>query len=476
MANWLSKIVRPLIGKAAEGQPREGPWLLPISGGWLPAGVGSNWNWWQLGYDVESFSPSALVEACVSAYSQTVAMCPGDHWLSDDHGGRDRVTTSALCRILRQPNGYQSISDFMLNAVRSLYIDGNAYALAERNSRFEVSALHLMNSRNSMPMVSETGEVVYQLGGNIVVDSLIGDQLFVPARDVLHIKLHSNMARNILLGESPLVAVARDLALTDRMVAQQLAFYSNQARPGVTLSTDMVLTKEQVEIVRQRWDEQSKGLGSGGTPILTQGLKPVAVPQQTAEDMQLANVLKLADQRIALAFRIPLAILGLGGTGAATEDLMRQWIASGLGFCLNHVEETIGLFFGLKGQPDEYIEFDTRALLRSAFTTRVEGYVRGVQGGIFSPNEARAEFEMPAVEAGDEPRVQQQVVPLSAANAIPAAPPAPGAPPAAGQPAPEIVPAGSPPSPDQKGIPNAEVIERGLRFFRASQSSTFNTF
>jgi hypothetical protein len=55
--------------------------------------------------------------------------------------------------------------------------------------------------------------------------------------------------------------------------------------------------------------------------------------------------------------------------------------------------------------------------------------VRGVRGGVFSPNEARAEEDLPAVEYGDEPRVQMQVVPLSAAGSIPSAP-GPEAPPA----------------------------------------------
>ena len=168
-----------------------------------------------------------------------------------------------------------------------------------------------------------------------------------------------------------------------------------------------------------------------------------------------------------MAFRVPLQILGVGAPAGSTEVLMQQWIASGLGFCLNHIEECIGNFFNLDGQPDEYVEFDTRALLRSAFAQRVEGYTRGVQGGIFSPNEARAEFEMPAVEAGDEPRVQQQVVPLSAANAIPAMPAAPGAPPAAGQPA---VTKPSAASSDQKGISNAELVERSLTAFFDSQT------
>jgi HK97 family phage portal protein len=470
MANWLTKIAKPFIGKATEGQPRDGPWLLPVTGGWLPATVGDKWNWWQLGYNVESFAPSAVVEACVSAYSQTVAMCPGDHWLADGKGGRERITTSDLHRILRQPNDYQSISDFLLNAVRSLYLTGNAYALAERNSRFEVDSLHLLDARYSMPMLAETGDIFYQTGGNQIVDKLFGDQLFIPARDILHIKLQVNMARNILLGESPLVALAREVALSDAVAQQQLNFYMNQARPSTVLSTDMVLTKEQVEIIRQRWDEQAKGMGSGGTPILTQGLKPVSMPTMTAEEQQLANILKLSQERISMAFRVPLQILGVGAPAGSTEVLMQQWIASGLGFCLNHIEECIGNFFNLDGQPDEYVEFDTRALLRSAFAQRVEGYTRGVQGGIFSPNEARAEFEMPAVEAGDEPRVQQQVVPLSAANAIPPAPPAPGAPPAEGQPA---VTKPTPAASDQKGMPDVghPDLESVLRNFHSSHAS-----
>ena len=68
---------------------------------------------------------------------------------------------------------------------------------------------------------------------------------------------------------------------------------------------------------------------------------------------------------------------------------MQSWIASGLGFALNHIEEAFGVLFELKGQPDEYVEFDTAALLRSAQKERIEALARGVQGGIFAPNEAR---------------------------------------------------------------------------------------
>ena len=112
----LARIVAPLV-RAAEGAFRPGPYPLPITGGWLPDGAPT--NFWQCGIDpVGGFSRSAMVEACVSAYSQTVAMCSGDHWRLNGKGGRDRVKNSALSRILRRPNSYQSSSDFLLNATR----------------------------------------------------------------------------------------------------------------------------------------------------------------------------------------------------------------------------------------------------------------------------------------------------------------------------------------------------------------------
>ncbi|HEU0113921.1 MAG TPA: phage portal protein, partial [Thermomicrobiales bacterium] len=205
----LARVVRPLA-RAGEGEYRPGPWYLPITGGWLPAGVGDSINWWQNGYSVIGGSgQSAMVEACVSAYAQTVAMCPGDHWRLNADDGRERVTTSALSRILRHPNDYQSISDFLLNATRWLYLEGNAYALALRNDRFEVAELHLMNSNESFPRVAYNGEIFYDLKGNDVIDRRLGkfETLIVPARDVLHIRLHTNRRfPRPIVGESPILA------------------------------------------------------------------------------------------------------------------------------------------------------------------------------------------------------------------------------------------------------------------------------
>lgn len=411
--------------RATEGEFRPGPYLL--SDGWLSATAGRLMNWWQSGYSLNPYGESsAMVEACVSAYAQTVAMCPGDHWRKLANGGRERVSSSALSRIMRKPNDYQSISDFLLNLVRRLYLDGNAYAYAVRNNRGEIVELHLM--RTGQAMVATDGTIFYALGGNEIAEYRFDFGTPVPARDVLHVRLHTT--RHPLKGESPILSTILDRAMAGAALNQQVSFYLNQARPSFMLETDEKLTKEQTDALRARWNEQTQGENAGGTPILTWGLKakPVAT---SAHDAQLAEMLKMSDQNVALAFRMPLQVLGVGGSPfASTEALMQSWIATGLGFALNHVEEAFGQLFGLKGVPDEYLELDTKALLRSAYKDRIEGLARGVISGIYSPDEARSEEDLPRVEGGHGamPRVQQQVVPLSYGTAM--QPPAPKAEPA----------------------------------------------
>src|SRR6516165_4255329 len=292
------------IARAVEGAFRPGPYYLPYSGGWLPEGAST--NFWQLGQNVLPLGTrSAVVEGCVGAYSQTVAMCPGDHWRMNGKGGRERVKNSALARLLRYRNDYQTISDFLLNTVRSLYLTGNAYALCLRNDRFEIDEWHLMKPEQSFPRLAANGEVFYQLHGNDVITARLGEAtLLVPARDVLHIKLHTERQRYPvpLIGESPILAAYGDIGVGNAIARQQQSFYMNEARPSAVLSTDLTLDKDQVQALRDRWNDQAKGLHQGGTPILTAGLKvqPWAVG---GKDAATAEILKLTNEHIALAFR-----------------------------------------------------------------------------------------------------------------------------------------------------------------------------
>jgi HK97 family phage portal protein len=431
----LSNAIVPQKAKSAEGAYRPGPYLL--DGGWLSAKAGKLWNFWQSGYSLQPYGAgNAMCEACVSAYSQTVAMCPGDHWWGLDDGGRERVTNSALYRILKSPNDYQSISDLLLNLTRRLYEKGEAFGLAIRNDRNEIDELHWM--RNGYVRIAEDGSIFYDLSGNEIVERRFDLSAPIPARDVLHIRLHT--PRHPLKGESPILATMLDLALSGAALNQQIAFYLNQARPSFMLETDQKLTRPEAEEARARWEAQTQGENAGGTPILSWGLKAKEVTK-TAKDGELADMMKMSDQNVALAYRVPLQVFGIGGTPfASTEALMSSWRAMGLGFALNHIEEAFGKLFRLKGFPDEYLELDTKALLRSNFKEQIEALSKSVLSGIHSSDDARNEIDLPVTPGGygKMPRVQQQVVPLSYGAAMkppkqatekpPAAAPAPADP------------------------------------------------
>jgi HK97 family phage portal protein len=375
-------------------------------------------NFWQTGYNVMSGGENTIVEACVWAYIRAIAQLPGYHRRRNPDDGVTTVTTTALSRLLRFPNIYETRSDFLTHTVRSLLYDGNAYWLAwPRNERNEPTALHWLNARSVRPYVAENGEIFYSVGDNPVIQNDLERDLrerwLVPQRDVLHIKLAT--PRDPLVGETWLTSLAFDLANRGAMNMNIQAFYQNMSRPSGVLSTEQILTGTQVEELRKRWKDQSTGMNSGGVPILTAGLKWQSV-SLNANDSQLLEALKMNDRTIAGVFGVPGILIGLQDqtAWASTEALMNYWLSNGLGYLLDHIEVAIDQFFALPA--NEYTEYDTDALLRTAYKDRVEALKSGVTGGIYSPNEARAREGLSSKKGGDEPRVQQQQVPLSFAQ------------------------------------------------------------
>jgi HK97 family phage portal protein len=342
-----------------------------------------------------------------------------------ENNGTRRITTSALSRILRNPNYYQHGSDFKLNLVFSLLSTGNAYAFAIRNDRSEVDSLHLMPSYGTQPFIDPDDQAVfYGLGNN----PMLGDiSVMIPARDVLHIRLYT--PNHPLIGVSPVRYATTATGINNSISRNQAAFFNNMSRPSGVLSTDEKLSKEQMTALREAWYEKSRGLNSGDVPILSWGLRwqPFSI---TSEDAQLIDAYRMSIEDIARVFNVPLMLIGdyQKATYNNSETLMRHWLAQGLGFLLEHIEKSMGKFFRLPA--NEMVNFDVNNLLRTDFETRVSGYGKAIQSGLYSPNEARALEGLPAVEYGDEPRVQAQVVPLSQVEMMNSAPsaPAPAAP------------------------------------------------
>ena len=419
MRNPLARFLPKTPAPTKQLEVTEKSWPLYFGGGTIQ----SNWpvNWWQAGKDPTGNNSTAIVHACVDAYAQTIATLPAyHHRYAADHT-RERITTSAASRTVLRPNSYQTRSDIYLNAVKSLMLRGNAYIYGVRNDRNEIAAMHQLHPMNTQPYIdAETKSVFYATGDN----PLVGDiDYMIPARDICHIRLYC--PNHPLVGVSPITNAAATIAANSAITNQQALFFANMSRPSGVLSTDQKLTKDQMLQLRAAWEEQSKGINTGGIPVLGGGMKwsQMAISSQ---DAQLVEAFKMTVEDVARAFRVPLPLVGdqSQSTYNNVEQLIAHWLSGGLGFVLDHVENNLDRFFNLP--ITEKIEFDADMLLRTDFQARVESYSKSITSGLMAPNEARARFAgLPSVPHGDKPIVQQQMVPLGWTETQPQETPAP---------------------------------------------------
>ncbi len=374
-----------------------------LGGGYSIESLGDGWQR-NLNIDRVDARNIPTVYACVTRTAELVSQCYVTH-VKDTNNHPKPITTSAAYRVLRNPNGYQSGSEFFYNMICTALFEGEAFAVATRNKRYEIDSLHPLAPGTCSPMIhDETKEIFYSIGSNPLV---AGSTDFVaPQRDVYHLKFHT--PRHPLIGESPLKAAALAMGIHCSLSRNQLAFYNSMNRPSGILSTDLNLNAAQLQQLRAAFDDQSKGWAAGGMPILGSGMKfvPMGISSQ---DAQIIEAQRMTCEDICRVFGVPLPLAGdlSHATLNNTETLISYFLSTSLGSKLEIIERGLDRLFGLS--PDEYIELDTAALMRTNFTDRIEGLTKAVLGGLMSIDEARLKEGLPPVDGGSNVFLQRQM-------------------------------------------------------------------
>lgn len=377
----------------------------------MDAGVlNQSWGqeWWQTGRKPLHGGNNAVVEACVRRYASSISSMPVEHYITKEDGTRVPVKNSAPLRALRKPNPLMNQVEFLSNLVRSLFYNGNAYAVARRNNRTEVVEMWLMRPEMVHAYrLPEDGGVVYSLSDTRFTYENFDPEYFVPARDMLHVKLAT--PDDPLRGVSPLDSVYAAVATNDAITTGSARFFQNQGRPSGVISTEKDLTKEQTLRLRELWDQQSAGFASGKTPILSNGLEWKQI-SMSSQDAQMVQANQMTIEAITSVFGVPLALVNSMGSSTYnnTEQLISHWLSTDLGHTIKLIETSLENFFEM-GQ-DESINLDEKILLRTNMKDRVDTLGQAVQRGIYSPNEARRIEGLPPVDGGDKPYLQQQMI------------------------------------------------------------------
>ena len=392
----------------AEGSPRGPFYGMGELGGFHsidPKGDGWHRN---LEVSAQQARHIPAVYASVMLIAKSASQCYPTH-VREVGNAPTHIKTSAAYRVLRNPNNYQSGSEFLLNLIATSLFEGESFALATRNDRNEITSLHILPRGACSPMIDdETRSIYYSVGSNPLAPG--GADYVVPARDILHLKYHT--PRHPLIGESPIKAAAMAAGVNVVLSKSQAAFFNRMNRPSGVLSTDMSLNAQQMQQLRAAFEEQSKSWATGGLPILGAGLKfqPMSISSQ---DAQLIQAQRMSIEDIARVFGVPTPLIGdlSHATLNNTESLISHFLSTSLGSYLEILERSLDRLFGLGN--NEYIELDTTALLRTNMEQRINALAKAVQGGLMTPDEARQKEGLGPVEGGSEAFLQAQMVPVN---------------------------------------------------------------
>lgn len=337
----------------------------------------------------------AAVYACVRIISGAVATLPLHIKRRVDARTREDASDAPIWQLLRRrPNRWQTPSQFRRMLQAHLLLRGNAYAMIVR-SRGTVQAL--------IPLHPDRVEVVQDkdLALSFLYTRPDGRRLRLAQDEVLHLV---GLTLDGVRGVSPIAYARETIGLALAMEDHGATTFRNGARVSGVLRHPQKLGPEAVanlkaglEAFRAGGDQEGKHL------ILEEGMDYARIAM-TAEDAQWIESRKFSRTDIAMFFGVPPHMIGdtekstSWGTGIEQQSI--GFVAYTLEDHLTMWEEAIDR--DLIGADDLlYARFNRAALVKGDIRARWEAYVKGLQWGVWSPNEIRALEDQNPRDGGD---------------------------------------------------------------------------
>lgn len=397
------------------GRKREEKALRPADnrGSWLGVIRESFAGAWQKNVEINNDTVLAFsaVFSCVTLIAADISKMRIKLVRRTEQGIWAEAESNAFSPVLRKPNHFQNRIQFLEGWVVSKLTSGNSYALKQRDSRGVVTRLYVLDSRRVTPLVSDDGSVFYSLK----TDNLSGLErdVVVPAREIIHDRM--NCLFHPLVGISPIYACGLAAMQGTAIQNNSARFFQNGSKPGGVLTAPGAISNETAARLKEHWDSNYSGENSGKVAVLGDGLKYEAMAM-SATDSQLIEQLRWSAENVCSAFHVPAYKVGMGTTPTyANAEILNQIYYSD---CLQSLIESLELCLdeGLE-LPSAYgTEFDLDGLFRMDTATLYKANNDAVGGGWMSPNEARKRVDLPPVEGGNTPYLQQQNFSLQALN------------------------------------------------------------
>jgi HK97 family phage portal protein len=322
-----------------------------------------------------------------------------------------RSKASQYLKVLRKPNNYQNQNQFRECWMISKLTHGNTYGLIVRDLRGMIQQVFILDPTRVTPLVTDDGQVFYQLSPDNMTGGLLKNGVVVPASEIIHDRF--NCMFHPLVGISPIFACALPAMVGIKAQDNYYTFFKNGARPSGILTAPGSLTKETAATLKKQFDEGFTGKNAGKTAVLADGLKYERVTM-SAVDSQMVAQLQMGTEMICATFHVPQYKINAGPAPSAEniESLQQDYISTTL---QKHIEDMEAVWNESLGLDENvWAHLDTDNLLRLDQSTLMSTMKEGTGAAILSANEARRRFNLAPVKGGDSPLAQQQNYSLEA--------------------------------------------------------------
>lgn len=322
------------------------------------------------------------------------------------------VENPAYSPVLRKPNGYQTAGQFREYWSLTKLTNGNAYILKRRDQRGVVVDLYVLDPCRVMPMVSDSGEVWYQLQTdplNTLPKDYPAANLIVPASEIMHDRCMT--IHHPLIGVPPLAAAYWPALKNMKILRSATEFFANNAQPGGILTAPAGMSEEDAAKVQAYWTSNFTGSNAGRVAIIGADMKFTPFAMKSI-DAQMIEQMRYGDEQICQPFGIKPYKVGIGTppSGWKPYDINAEYYGDALQPHIEHMEALLDE--GLKVAKPLGVDLDLSPLLRMDEVALADIHTKLVQGMIETPGEGRLRFNLGPTGGSDTLWGQQQDYPL----------------------------------------------------------------
>ena len=371
-----------------------------------------------IGYD-KSRMAEVTYFTCLKVLSEAVSKLPvALQKVTDDNGIVD-MTSDTLWKTIRiRPNPFMTPSTFWSATENCRNHYGNAYIHIDRTtSDVNLWILDPQCVRIKMSMLcdlSEQPDIHY-----IYTSPQSGKEYIYPSDDILHFKTSTTFGGLIGLSVQEKLKLSLDGAVKSQEMLNSL--YENNFVPKVAVQfapgaeTNTKLRDRYVQELQDYAEGKGKSLFipvSFGTTLVPLNIK--------LTDGQFLELRKYTALQIASAFGIKPNHLNDYEKSSYTNSETQQlaFYTDTMLYIIKQYEEELNfkLLSDEQRKNGYRFKFNVAAVLRGDTKSQLESLAQGVSNGIYTPNEARRNLDLPSKDGGDKLYFNGSNIPIDQAG------------------------------------------------------------